>query len=223
MFSLDQAGHFSVVNIDVAGGEWQAVVHSADVVIDACFDSDSAATRDALHLIKVHFDRARQSRRQTSAASSAFSLNSCRSVRVAHVADRSQAPLFVALDCVTGVDYDSGRAHESALPVDLTLAVGGVGAGLLSFPAAQLCGELCLLDDDAALQSNASNAATTPATQLVTPSVARSLLPRRPRQGHKGTFGTALLCAGSLRYWGAGQLAARGALRAGVGSVKSIE
>ena len=35
----------------------------------------------------------------------------------------------------------------------------------------------------------------------------------------KGTFGTALIAAGSIRYWGAPALAARGAFRAGAGLV----
>jgi NAD(P)H-hydrate epimerase len=45
------------------------------------------------------------------------------------------------------------------------------------------------------------------------------LLPARPVDGHKGTFGTALICAGQAEYWGAPVLAGLGALRAGAGLV----
>lgn len=45
-------------------------------------------------------------------------------------------------------------------------------------------------------------------------------MPRRPRSGHKGTFGSLLLLAGSTCYRGAAVLAAEAALRAGAGLVR---
>jgi hydroxyethylthiazole kinase-like uncharacterized protein yjeF len=44
-------------------------------------------------------------------------------------------------------------------------------------------------------------------------------LPQRPRDSHKGTYGTALIVAGSDRYTGAAVLATEAALRSGVGRV----
>ena len=44
-------------------------------------------------------------------------------------------------------------------------------------------------------------------------------IPPRPRDSHKGTFGTVLAVAGSAHYRGAALLAAEGALRAGAGIV----
>ena len=44
-----------------------------------------------------------------------------------------------------------------------------------------------------------------------------ALLPPRPQNGHKGTFGRVLIVGGSLCMSGAGYLAARAALRAGCG------
>ena len=44
-------------------------------------------------------------------------------------------------------------------------------------------------------------------------------IPRRPRDSHKGTFGTVLAVAGSAFYRGAALLAAEGALRTGAGIV----
>lgn len=46
-----------------------------------------------------------------------------------------------------------------------------------------------------------------------------SHLPRRPRDSHKGSFGSVLVTAGSARYRGAALLAAEGALRCGAGIV----
>ena len=45
--------------------------------------------------------------------------------------------------------------------------------------------------------------------------------PPRPRDGHKGTFGTVLIVAGSDGMLGAAILAARGALRGGAGLVRA--
>lgn len=47
----------------------------------------------------------------------------------------------------------------------------------------------------------------------------RALLPGRPADGHKGTFGHVCLFAGSQRYAGAAKLAALGAARSGAGLV----
>lgn len=45
------------------------------------------------------------------------------------------------------------------------------------------------------------------------------VIPPRPRESHKGTFGTVLAVAGSASYRGAALLAAEGALRTGAGIV----
>lgn len=50
-------------------------------------------------------------------------------------------------------------------------------------------------------------------------SLAASWLPRRPEDGHKGTFGRALAIAGSVGYTGAGAMAANAAVRSGAGLV----
>ena len=47
----------------------------------------------------------------------------------------------------------------------------------------------------------------------------RSLLPKRPRNAHKGDFGRVLILAGSVGYTGAPALAANAALRTGAGLI----
>jgi len=47
--------------------------------------------------------------------------------------------------------------------------------------------------------------------------IVRELLPKRPDEGHKGSFGSALIAAGSLHYTGAALLAGSACLRSGVG------
>ena len=48
------------------------------------------------------------------------------------------------------------------------------------------------------------------------------LIPERPRDAHKGTFGTALVLAGSLGYTGAAYLAATATARTGAGLVRLL-
>src|SRR2546427_6810832 len=48
------------------------------------------------------------------------------------------------------------------------------------------------------------------------------MLPRRPKDAHKGTFGTVVVLAGSLGFTGAAYLAATGAARSGAGLVRLL-
>jgi hydroxyethylthiazole kinase-like uncharacterized protein yjeF len=92
----------------------------------------------------------------------------------------------------------------------------GPKRGHFRFPGAAACGELVVADINIA--DTLPEVAAVKVT-LATAQMARTLLPGRPRHGHKGTFGTALIVAGSAHYWGAPVLAARGAYRAGAGLV----
>jgi ADP-dependent NAD(P)H-hydrate dehydratase / NAD(P)H-hydrate epimerase len=56
-------------------------------------------------------------------------------------------------------------------------------------------------------------------TTPITHELAAALLPRRPSDGHKGTFGRVLLLAGAEGYTGAAKLAALAAARSGAGLV----
>ena len=55
--------------------------------------------------------------------------------------------------------------------------------------------------------------------ELADPALIRSLLPARPRNAHKGTFGKVLIVSGSTLYTGAPVLAAEAAYRSGAGLV----
>jgi hydroxyethylthiazole kinase-like uncharacterized protein yjeF len=132
------------------------------------------------------------------------------------LAGMPRSPHVVAVDCPSGVDCDSGEAAPECFPAEMTVTMGAVKRGLVSFPAFGLVGELRLagigpLDD-------------LPAWQAVHRWVAdaemvRAILPPRPLDAHKGTFGTLLVVAGSLSYTGAALLAGKAAYRSGVGWV----
>jgi NAD(P)H-hydrate epimerase len=71
---------------------------------------------------------------------------------------------------------------------------------------------------DIGIAADLSEVADVP-VELATAEMASALFPERPPDGHKGTFGTVFIIAGSAQYWGAPSLAARGALRSGAGLV----
>jgi NAD(P)H-hydrate epimerase len=125
-------------------------------------------------------------------------------------------PIIVAVDCPSGVDCDTGAAGEACLRADLTVTMAAVKTGLVQLPAFDLVGELTLvgigLDDDL------------PPWQAVKRFVAtedaiRGMLPKRPIDAHKGTFGTALVVGGSINYTGAPLLSGKAAYRVGAGLV----
>jgi NAD(P)H-hydrate epimerase len=128
-----------------------------------------------------------------------------------------EPPLVVAVDCPSGVDCDTGDAAEECIPADLTITMAAVKQGLLKLPAFELVGELVTigigLPDDLPTWQAVEN-------QVADSLMVTELLPERPLDGHKGTFGTAFIVAGSVNYTGAALLSGRAAYRVGAGLVK---
>ena len=134
--------------------------------------------------------------------------------RLAAIRSRTVKPKLVAVDLPTGLDADSGRLDPLAVAADETVTFHAPKVGLYMQPGAAAAGSVQQveigippgLDED--LQ-----------TEVLERRAAKALLPDRPLDGHKGTFGRVLVIAGSARYPGAAVLAARGAYRAGAGLV----
>jgi NAD(P)H-hydrate epimerase len=99
---------------------------------------------------------------------------------------------------------------------DLTVALGLPKAGLLAFPGAAHAGEIRVVD--VGLPSGMEEEEEID-LELLTGELAGRLLPARPLNSHKGTFGHALVVAGSRNYVGAAYLASQAAVRAGAGLV----
>lgn len=122
----------------------------------------------------------------------------------------------IAIDLPTGVDPDTGAAHEHAILADETLALCFPKLGIAGFPGADHAGRITVLD--IGLPPAVVAAANLP-TEWITADWARLSLPPRPLNSHKGAFGHLLVIAGSRNFVGAACLAARGAHRAGAGLV----
>lgn len=120
----------------------------------------------------------------------------------------------VGVDGPTGLEYESGELDEVAIPADLTVTFAFPKVGHFCFPGAGALGELVVADIgiDPALAEDVD-------LEVVTPAMVREWLPARPPDAHKGTFGKAMIVAGSVNYTGAAYLAGASATRAGAGLV----
>jgi len=135
------------------------------------------------------------------------------SARAAHMERR---PYILAVDCPSGVDCDTGEADDNVIAADTTISFIAGKPGLFAFPAAGFVGdlEITAIGIPADLPELENVKAT-----VVDKRVASSLLPARPLDGHKGTFGKVMVAAGSSHYIGAIALAAESSYRAGAGLV----
>jgi NAD(P)H-hydrate epimerase len=132
------------------------------------------------------------------------------------IAEAEWPPLVVAVDCPSGVDADTGEAAPQALPADATVTMAAVKRGLLKTPAHNLVGELRVVEIGPLEGVKAWEAIQ---NQVADEDLAAALLPDRPADAHKGTFGTAVIAAGSVNYTGAALLAGKAAFRVGAGLV----
>ena len=128
---------------------------------------------------------------------------------------RTVKPKLVAVDLPSAVSTPTaGGSIRWRSRSDETVTFHAPKVGLYMQPGAAAAGSVqqveigipAGLDDD--LQ-----------TEVLERRAAKALLPLRPMDAHKGTFGRVLVIGGSSRYPGAAVLAARGAYRAGAGLV----
>lgn len=117
----------------------------------------------------------------------------------------------LSIDIPSGINSDTGQIMGVAIKATQTVTFGYLKAGLLLFPGAEYVGSLKLVDIGLPEAPNASS------RHLTTAEYVRNLLPKRPANSHKGTFGTVLSIAGSLSYRGAATLSSLTALRTGAG------
>ena len=125
--------------------------------------------------------------------------------------------------CVVSVDIPSGLPADApyfdglCVHADFTVAMGLPKLGMVQYPARGFCGEIIvdsLLFPDDLLSSPMSSRCS-----LITSELVRALLPPRPPDGHKGTFGSVLIVAGSPGMTGAASMTALASARSGTGLV----
>ena len=121
---------------------------------------------------------------------------------------------IVAVDLPSGLNADTGAVDEASPYADNTVTLGYPKLGLFNFPGAERVGRISIAD--IGIPSYLVDKVT---VELITKQWAGGILPKRPLQANKGTFGRVLVVAGSINYVGAACLACTGAIRVGAGLV----
>jgi hydroxyethylthiazole kinase-like uncharacterized protein yjeF len=121
---------------------------------------------------------------------------------------------LIAVDLPSGLNPDTGAVDPSCLRCDFTITLANPKIGVFIFPGAAKVGRLVVGDigTPAGLADDIN-------TEVMTDTAARVLLPSRPPNANKGTFGKVLVIAGSINYVGAAHLACAAAARVGAGLV----
>jgi NAD(P)H-hydrate epimerase len=127
-------------------------------------------------------------------------------------ASHARGASVIALDLPSGLDADTGEA-SGAVIADLTLTFGTIKRGLLR--GRDAAGAIAVLD----IGLNADNVA---APALVTHDWVHARVPVLPATAYKGDRKKLVIVGGQVGMAGAPMLAARGAMRAGIGMVRLV-
>ena len=134
--------------------------------------------------------------------------------RIIEMLNKSRKPV-IAVDGPSGADFSTGAIPGACVTAKVTVSLGFPKLGLLFQPARGRCGRLIVTEIGFPPVAPADVGAA-----LITPAFARGRTPPRLPDAHKGDLGYLLIAAGRFGMAGAGVLAARGALAAGVGIVR---
>lgn len=118
----------------------------------------------------------------------------------------------VAVDIPSGVDANTGHIWGVCVKADYTVTFALPKIGLYEYPGAAYVGEVIV--GDIGIPSQLYDEIN---IELSNDKWIADRLPRRFPDAHKGTFGTALVIAGSSGFTGAAAMASEAALRAGAG------
>ena len=134
--------------------------------------------------------------------------------RVSKAKKKQPGLRIIALDLPSGLNADSGAVDPACLYTDNTITLGFPKPGLFNSPGAERVGRITVAD--IGIPAYLAESVT---TELITNEWAKSVLPERPLEANKGSFGRVLVVAGSINYIGAAYLACSGAIRVGAGLV----
>ena len=126
------------------------------------------------------------------------------------------ASTVVSIDIPSGVCASDGSVRGTAVRADITVTYGFYKAGHFLMPGGTYCGRVMLYD----IGINERAFKGVPKRFTYRGISAAHLLPARPVDGNKGTFGKILVAAGSRQVCGAAVLCAKAALKSGAGMVR---
>ena len=123
-----------------------------------------------------------------------------------------------SVDIPSGISADTGKVMNVAIKADYTITFGYMKHGLILYPGLEFAGEINVADIGFPKEALLSVKADTFYYTIED----LSLIPKRKRNGHKGTFGKVLVIAGSEGMSGAAYLSAKACLKMGAGMVKIL-
>ncbi len=121
-----------------------------------------------------------------------------------------QKALKIAVDIPSGVECDNGHTRSVAFMADYTFTFIALKPCFMLPPGSNYCGKVEVLD---------IGVETSEYTYQI---LKEPTFKKRLHNSHKGTYGTSLLICGSYGMAGALMMAAKSALRSGLGIVKCI-
>jgi hydroxyethylthiazole kinase-like uncharacterized protein yjeF len=219
----DRGVSIAVASDDDQFHELRRLTHDADVIVDALLGTGTARPIEGdlakiLEIVKSEI-KARRKPEETEELVEIPPVSSVRSSGfsrplTAEAVTTRESPLVVAVDGPTGLNYDTGALDPAAVPADVTVTFAYPKLGHFAFPGASACGQLIVADigTDPKLVQDIT-------LEVADAEMIRAMLPARPSDAHKGTFGKAMIVAGSIYYSGAAALAAQAATRVGAGLV----
>lgn len=123
-----------------------------------------------------------------------------------------------SIDMPSGISADTGEILGCAVRADLTVTYAYHKLGQMLYPGAGYCGRLICgqigIDEKSFLGQEP--------VWYTYRDIQKGLLRERVPDGNKGTFGKALVIAGSKQICGAAMLAAKSVLRSGAGMVRVV-
>jgi hydroxyethylthiazole kinase-like uncharacterized protein yjeF len=120
----------------------------------------------------------------------------------------------VAVDLPTGLNADTGEVDPGTIPVDLTITLACPKQGFFFFPGREYIGQLAVGDIGLPPEMESELA-----TEMLTGEMVKAMLPARPLNSNKGTFGKVMLFCGSPPYPGSAYLGGNAAMRIGGGLI----
>lgn len=136
-------------------------------------------------------------------------------LKIVSAINKSECPV-ISVDCPTGINSDDGNILENAVMADFTVAFHLPKVGLLVGDGSVYSGEVIVSDINIpyGIEKNIK-------TNVITKEEAKDIIPKRLRNGNKGTFGKVFIFAGCNNMPGACVISSKAAYRTGAGLVFS--
>lgn len=129
-----------------------------------------------------------------------------------------QDAYVLSVDIPSGINSDTGAIMGCAVQADITVTFAFRKLGLVFYPGARYAGKVVCADIGITQESFLEDFPRI----FTLPRGESALLPPRPEDGNKGTFGKVALLAGSRGMAGACQLSASAVLHTGAGMVRVV-